>query len=112
MASKSTDPSPSVVSIMASTSAPVNDDGRPPGGTARTPGTKTPRKVQWAFDEREKPPGPSPDPSLSRHALDELGLDVSFILKTISRTVSRMRNGNIFSVPLTLSIISRFMLSL
>ncbi|KAM5545760.1 hypothetical protein V8D89_000798 [Ganoderma adspersum] len=41
-------------------------DTRPPGGTRRS-GNKTPRRVQWMFDERN----PSPSP----RALDEHGLD-------------------------------------
>lgn len=44
---------------------------RPPGGTARGGGTKTPRKVQWAIDSRQV------DADSSAHALDEHGLDAS-----------------------------------
>ncbi|KAH9840879.1 uncharacterized protein C8Q71DRAFT_427891 [Rhodofomes roseus] len=47
------------------------NDNRPPGGTRRSNGTKTPRKVQWT-DERN-----AADPNLSPRALDEHGLDVS-----------------------------------
>lgn len=64
----------SVVSIMnPSPSAALQPaaDGRPAGGTARTPGTKTPRKVQWVDDKDSVPAG-----STSTHALDEHGLDV------------------------------------
>jgi hypothetical protein len=49
----------------------AGDDGRPAGGTIRTSGTKTPRKVQWAVDEENQ------DISSTPHALDEHGLDVS-----------------------------------
>ena len=44
------------------------NDNRPPGGTRRSGGTKTPRKVQWT-DERDVVDSP--------RALDEHGLDVS-----------------------------------
>jgi hypothetical protein len=64
-----------LVSIMTPTIRPAGEDSkpRPVGGTARTPGVKTPRKVQWAADE-------GADPSSSTHALDEHGLDVSIII--------------------------------
>lgn len=67
-------PSHSVVSIMNPPNSATVDDGRPAGGTARTSGTKTPRKVQWAFDEEHPVPSAS-----STHALDEHGLDVRLI---------------------------------
>jgi len=47
-------------------------DNRPPGGTRRSGGAKTPRKVQW-HDERDV----VPDANASTRALDEHGLDVS-----------------------------------
>lgn len=46
---------------------------RPAGGTARTSGTKTPRKVQWAVSQ----PGDDGVHGVdATHALDEHGLDV------------------------------------
>ena len=67
-----------LVSIMTPTMRPAGEDGKPrPGGTARTSGVKTPRKVQWAADE-------GADPSTSTHALDERGLDVSIIYNFVS----------------------------
>ncbi|KAL1741632.1 hypothetical protein HDZ31DRAFT_45008 [Schizophyllum fasciatum] len=45
-------------------------DGRPPGGTSRKQGDKTPRKVQW-LDESTN----TRDSERSTHALDEHGLD-------------------------------------
>jgi len=61
-----------LVSIMTP-SGTAGDDGRPAGGTARTSGVKTPRKVQWAAD------GAASGPSSSTHELDEHGLDVSLL---------------------------------
>lgn len=58
--------------IPPSTSA--EGDGRPPGGTARNAGTKTPRKVQWLDENTPSAPGRATD---STHALDEHGLDPS-----------------------------------
>lgn len=52
----------------------ASEPERPPGGTRRS-GTKTPRKVQWVFDEQERPS----DPSTSSRALDEYGFDVRLI---------------------------------
>lgn len=67
------------------TNASANSQDRPAGGTTRTPGTKTPRKVQWALAH------PNSDPTVQEaqegfqgleatHALDEHGLDVSVVL--------------------------------
>ncbi|KAI0750391.1 hypothetical protein C8Q74DRAFT_1211863 [Fomes fomentarius] len=54
----------SPTNVNASDATPP--DNRPPGGTRRT-GTKTPRRVQWMFDE--------PQETSSTRALDEHGLD-------------------------------------
>lgn len=49
----------------------IPDDGRPPGGTSRASGNKTPRRVQWLDDNNDTN-------IMSTHHLDEHGLDVSF----------------------------------
>ncbi|KAF8231502.1 DUF1212-domain-containing protein [Tricholoma matsutake] len=46
------------------------DDGRPPGGTSRTPHTKPPRKVQW-LDDR----GSQLSQSLDEHGLDPIAFE-------------------------------------
>lgn len=61
----------------------LHDDGRPPGGTARTLGLGAPHKVQW-IDE-----SPSESPT---HGLDEGGLNVS--------TFSCPQSENHFAVSL------------
>ncbi|OBZ72873.1 hypothetical protein A0H81_06706 [Grifola frondosa] len=48
---------------------PAQTTDRPPGGTRRS-GTKTPRKVQWVFDD-------DAEASTSSRGLDEHGLDRS-----------------------------------
>ncbi|EDR02469.1 uncharacterized protein LACBIDRAFT_309496 [Laccaria bicolor S238N-H82] len=50
-----------------------SEDGRPPGGTARTPGNRTPRKVQWIDESREEEP--VVEATGSSHLLDERALD-------------------------------------
>jgi hypothetical protein len=70
--SRLTNKSP-LVGIMTS----IDNGSRPAGGTARTPGNKTPRKVQWAVDAES---------GSSTHALDEHGLDVSALLHCRSTT--------------------------
>ena len=47
-------------------------DGRPPGGTSRKNGDKTPRKVQWLDESTTN----TRESDRSTHALDEHGLDV------------------------------------
>ncbi|KAI0051866.1 hypothetical protein FA95DRAFT_144789 [Auriscalpium vulgare] len=55
-------------------------DSRPPGGTARTPGTRTPRRVQWAegvdVNAASIRHRPLEVHTGSTHALDEAGLNV------------------------------------
>ena len=55
-------------------------DDRPRGGTARTPGTRTPRRVQWAQavdDEDVARANRARDRGADGvHSLDEAGLDV------------------------------------
>lgn len=72
----STIPTPSTVTVHdqamdsptnVNASDATSPDNRPPGGTRRT-GAKTPRRVQWMFDE--------PQETSSTRALDEHGLDV------------------------------------
>jgi len=53
-------------------------DNRPPGGTRRSGGAKTPRKVQW-HDERDV----VPDANASTRALDEHGLDTGFCILAV-----------------------------
>ncbi|KAI0643470.1 DUF1212-domain-containing protein [Trametes meyenii] len=62
--------------------APV--DNRPPGGTRRS-GHKTPRKVQWVFDE--------PDDSPSTRALDEHALDPE-AFETLTTALERHRSSS------------------
>lgn len=80
------DAPPSIASVLvpSMTSTAVGPDSssqitppsastdRPPGGTARSGGTKTPRKVQWAVER------PALERVPSTHELDERGLDVSY----------------------------------
>ncbi|KAI0367111.1 DUF1212-domain-containing protein [Pilatotrama ljubarskyi] len=75
--------------------APV--DNRPPGGTRRS-GHKTPRKVQWVFDE--------PDGSPSTRALDEHALDPE-PFETLTTALERHRSSSMSegsNTPLTLQI--------
>lgn len=68
-------PSPSLDHHSSSHETPPSAIAdRPPGGTARSGGTKTPRKVQWAVER------PGLEHEISTHELDERGLDVSFRL--------------------------------
>ena len=53
-------------------------DGRPPGGTGRTPGNGTPRKVQWIDERRKEPVVPLVQATSSSHLLDERALDLRF----------------------------------
>ncbi|KIJ62428.1 hypothetical protein HYDPIDRAFT_94568 [Hydnomerulius pinastri MD-312] len=62
----------------SSSTPPQNplDDARPAGGTARSGGTRTPRRVQWAnSDDIRVSIDPETSPRVSMHALDEMGLD-------------------------------------
>ncbi|KIM73743.1 hypothetical protein PILCRDRAFT_99247 [Piloderma croceum F 1598] len=71
---------------MTPTIRPAGEDGKPrPGGTTRTPGVKTPRKVQWATDG-------GADPSTSTHALDEHGLDPD-AFETLTVALERHRSS-------------------
>ncbi|KAH9847729.1 DUF1212-domain-containing protein [Lenzites betulinus] len=60
-------------------------DNRPPGGTRRS-GHKTPRKVQWVFDEPN-------DGSPSMHALDEHALDPE-PFETLTSALERHRSSS------------------
>jgi hypothetical protein len=61
------EPSPSTESAVN-----VNESSDQPSGPARTPGTRTPRRVQWAtaVDEDED------EDDDDHHGLDQAGLDV------------------------------------
>ncbi|KAI9060774.1 DUF1212-domain-containing protein [Trametes sanguinea] len=59
-------------------------DNRPPGGTRRS-GHKTPRKVQWVFDEAEGSP--------STRALDEHALDPE-AFETLTTALERHRSSS------------------
>ncbi len=62
------EPSPATDSSLAPGSASAVDSDQP-SGPARTPGTRTPRRVQWATAVDE-------DEDSDHHELDEAGLDV------------------------------------
>ena len=72
------EPSSSMNSGASSSEPPAPADTRPPGGTRRS-GQKTPRRVQWMFDEPSQAISPSPR-ALDEHALDVRG---SFIFSFI-----------------------------
>ena len=61
------DTPPNVNATGGSDPSSTQPDTRPPGGTRRS-GNKTPRRVQWMFDEGQATSSP--------RALDEHGLDV------------------------------------
>ena len=52
-----------------------SEDGRPPGGTARTPGHRMPRKARWIDESRAEPVVQATG---SSHLLDERALDLRF----------------------------------
>ncbi|KAH9895599.1 DUF1212-domain-containing protein [Cubamyces lactineus] len=74
----------------------VSGDNRPPGGTRRS-GHKTPRKVQWVFDE--------PNGSPSTRALDEHALDPE-PFETLTTALERHRSSSVSEgshMPLSLN---------
>ncbi|TFK51186.1 DUF1212-domain-containing protein [Heliocybe sulcata] len=78
---------------MSGVATAERDRDRPAGGTARTTGTKTPRKVQWK-DEREKE---DQDAQLNARYLDEHALD-SEAFEALAGKLERHRsesNGNL-----------------
>ncbi|CCM05223.1 uncharacterized protein FIBRA_07433 [Fibroporia radiculosa] len=96
--------SPSTSTLMDSGSPPhvisPHDDNRPPGGTRRTNGTKTPRKVQW-HDERD-----AEDPNASTRALDEHGLDPS-AFETLTDALERHRAVSPSELPKLDTVLTR-----
>jgi hypothetical protein len=67
------------LSLSISQAQTANTDDRRRGGTARTPGTRTPRRVQWAqaVDDEDEARARNRTKELDElHSLDEAGLDV------------------------------------
>lgn len=60
---------------VSMSSSHLNEEGRPPGGTARLNGLGAPRKVQWIDESPAEGSGPT-------HGLDEGGLNVSSLLQS------------------------------
>ncbi|KAI0708738.1 hypothetical protein C8T65DRAFT_779756 [Cerioporus squamosus] len=75
----------------STTSEPPPADTRPPGGTRRS-GQKTPRRVQWMFDEPAQATSPSP------RALDEHGLDPE-AFQTLTHALERHRSSSLDNDP-------------
>lgn len=76
-------------------------DNRPPGGTRRSGGTKTPRKVQW-HDERDA----STESTESPRALDEHGLDPS-AFETLTDALERHQSSSPASLPRLETVLTR-----
>lgn len=91
--------------IMDSGSPPripsPTQDNRPPGGTRRSGGTKTPRKVQW-HDERDA----STESTESPRALDEHGLDPS-AFETLTDALERHQSSSPASLPRLETVLTR-----
>ncbi|KAI0064971.1 DUF1212-domain-containing protein [Artomyces pyxidatus] len=75
-------------------------DSRPPGGTARLPGTRTPRRVQWAAAvDQDALAGPirsrhrEEEENAWGHALDEAGLDPA-AFQTLAHALERHRSSS------------------
>ncbi|EGN92570.1 hypothetical protein SERLA73DRAFT_65511, partial [Serpula lacrymans var. lacrymans S7.3] len=80
------------------------EDGRPAGGTARSGGTRTPRRVQWAqYDDVR----PLSDPT---HALDEAALDPD-AFQTLTHALERHRSTGLSRPALSTTGLSRPALS-
>ncbi|RDX46358.1 DUF1212-domain-containing protein [Lentinus brumalis] len=82
--------------MNSTNSEPAPADTRPPGGTRRS-GQKTPRRVQWQFDE--------PSQALSPRALDEHGLDPE-AFQTLTHALERHRSSSLDhdpSIPLVIT---------
>ncbi|KAH7919249.1 DUF1212-domain-containing protein [Leucogyrophana mollusca] len=93
---------------------PFVDDGRPPGGTARSAGARTPRRVQWASsgdvhvnshplatDVNVDPLANDVHvhPAESTHALDELALDPN-AFETLKDALERHRSSSTSPNPI------------
>lgn len=85
------EPSPSTESAVN-----VNESSDQPSGPARTPGTRTPRRVQWAtaVDEDED------EDDDDHHGLDQAGLDPA-AFRTLTHALERHHRSNSASPLLT-----------
>ncbi|KAI0310159.1 hypothetical protein OF83DRAFT_1230371 [Amylostereum chailletii] len=97
----------SPASLPPASASSATDDNRPRGGTARTPGTRTPRRVQWApavdDDEgqrfRDRQRGGSRTDSVDvPHLLDEAGLDPA-AFETLADALEKHRSTSASPSP-------------